>query len=67
MPIFTYIGHSNKKSKQICNKRFRLRSKINLKDGKDLPVYLNEIMTEYDFLGDGKCFYRNAPEKDMRK
>lgn len=55
-PIFTYIGDSNKISKQFCNRKFRTVSKIRLKKGIELPVKQDEVMSEWEFHGDGRHY-----------
>ncbi|KAA6321195.1 hypothetical protein EZS27_029123 [termite gut metagenome] len=67
-PIFNWvICQSNKYSKKLCNRKFRRYTHIALSKDKIPPVRLDEVMTEYDFKGDGKFYYRDASEKDMRK
>lgn len=66
-PIFTYTGNSNKISKQLCNRKFRTITKRNLKNGKDLPIKQDEVMTEWEFDGDGRRYISDAPKEDMRK
>ncbi len=67
IPIFTYIGHSNKISKRFCNRKFRKITKDRLLKSKDLPNKLNEVMTEWEFNGDGKRYIKNAPKEYLGK
>lgn len=66
-PIFTYAGDSNKISKQLCNRKFRTITKRNLKKGTDLPIKQDEVMTEWEFNGDGRRYLADAPKEYMRK
>ena len=61
---------SQKKDKQLCNRLFRSRSKRFIRDGKELPLRLREVMNIWDFAGDGKCYWGydcKYFEKLMRK
>lgn len=66
-PILTYIGRSNKISKRFCNRKFRKITRMGLKDSKDLPQKLDEVMTEWEFQGDGKRYIKDISKKFMRK
>lgn len=66
-PIFTYIGESNKISKRFCNRKFRTITRRNLKKGVNPPVKQDEVMTEWEFNGDGKRYLKNAPKEYLRK
>lgn len=67
IPIFKWISDSNKASKRLCNSKFRIITKRNLKKGIDLPQKQDEIMTEWEFHGDGRRYIKDAPQKYMRK
>lgn len=66
-PIFTYKGKSNKISKRFCNKKFRAITKRNLEIGINPPVKKDEVMTEWEFNGDGRRYIKNAPKEYLRK
>ncbi|MBK5719886.1 hypothetical protein JGH11_03280 [Dysgonomonas sp. Marseille-P4677] len=66
-PIFTYVGHSNKISKRFCNRKFRKTTKIRLLKSTNLPLRLDEVMTEWEFKGDGRRYIKNVSDKEMRK
>ena len=66
-PIFIYVGRSNKISKRFCNRKFRKATKIALLKSKNLPLKLDEVMTEWEFKGDGKHYIKHVSIKDMRK
>lgn len=40
---------------------------MGLKDSKDLPQKLDEVMTEWEFQGDGKRYIKDISKKFMRK
>lgn len=67
IPIFKYIGNSNKISKRLCNRKFRKRSKVSLLKDQSPPQKLDEVMTEWEFLGDGRKYIQDVPEKFLRK
>ena len=48
---------SQKRDKRICNRAFRRKSKISLKQGRELPYRTREIMDVWNFAGDGKCYW----------
>ncbi|MFC4675142.1 hypothetical protein [Dysgonomonas termitidis] len=61
---------SQKADKRICNRLFRRESKVLLKQGKDLPSRLREVMDVWSFAGDGKRYWGydcRFIEKLMRK
>jgi len=66
-PIFKYIGNSNKLSKRFCNRKFRKQTRIAILKNNFCPVRLDEVMTEYEFHGDGKQFVHSPNEKYLRK
>ena len=53
-PVVTYIGTSQRRGKQMCNRMFRRVSKTALLRDKLLPVSLREVLDEWDLGGDGK-------------
>ena len=65
---------SQKRGKQVCNRKFRRREHMALCSGhlERLPYQSIEIMDPWDLGGDGKCFWGYAFEeewfrKEMRK
>lgn len=49
---------SQKQDKRSCNRVFRRKSKIRLKQDCDLPVRLREVRDVWSFTGDGKRYWR---------
>lgn len=67
-PIFNITSaESNRTSKKFCNRLFRTIAKRNLKKGRDLPMKQDEVMTEWEFEGDGKRYIKDVPQGYMRK
>lgn len=61
---------SQKKEKQLCNRLFRSKSKRSIRDEKDPPFRLREVMDVWCFTGDGKNYWGYdwaGAEKLMRK
>lgn len=61
-PVVNYVGQSQKRGKQMCNRMFRRISKATLWSDKLLPVRPREILNEWDLGGDGK--HRILPTED---
>lgn len=53
-PVETYIGTSQKRGKQKCNRLFRRECKAALLTDKLLPIRLREVMDQWNLGGDGK-------------
>jgi hypothetical protein len=53
-PVETYIGKSQKRGKQMCNRMFRRECKTALFTDKLLPIRLREVLDEWSLGGDGK-------------
>ena len=63
-PGHTWCGRSQKRGKQLSNKRFRRSEHQNITMGNfiSLPLRTRELTNQYDLGGDGKgffCPYRN--------
>lgn len=67
IPIFSYVGESNKISKRFCNKKFRTIAKRNIAKGTNPPIKKDEVMSEWEFYGDGKRYLKNISQRYMRK
>lgn len=75
VPISCGAGcKSQKRGKQVCNRKFRRREHLALGSGhfERLPFQSIEIMDPWDLGGDGKCFWGFSPKeewyrKEMRK
>lgn len=73
-PAGTYVGHSQKRGKQMSHGRFRRRERMLIQRGgfDSLPRRQREITNQWDLGGDGKGFWGFAPgdewfAKAMRK
>lgn len=58
---------SEKDDKKIWHSRFRARVKTLLRSGEEADVHIREVSNPWDFNKDGKNYWNNATEKDMRK
>ena len=67
--IFGNAGGSDKPGKQLANRKLRKHSKAQLKKGDfDKPMpHKNEVDNVWNFPKDGKNYWKNAQEEDMRK
>ncbi|MCS2894638.1 hypothetical protein NXY11_00545 [Parabacteroides faecis] len=54
----------------MCNRLFRSKSKQYIREGKEPPYRLREVMNVWSFVGDGKVYWGydwKGVEKLMRK
>lgn len=59
-----YLNGSNKQDKQIANKKFRRKSKLNIRDlDKDIPYDLDEVSDTWNFRSDGLAHYSSFKDK----
>lgn len=63
----TTTASSEKEDKRIANRKFRrlVKSKAKVLD-EDMPQ-IREVSNVWSFAKDGKRYYHNPDEKDMRK
>jgi len=68
-PIFgNTTAPSEKHDKRLANRMFRRKTKIAVKNEVDPPQKIDEVFNmEWDGSKDGKHYWHNAQEKDMRK
>lgn len=68
-PILTHlvVRKSQKKDKELCNRRSRAITKNSMHHEEDPPYRLREVQDEWTFDGDGKSYWKECPEKEMRK
>lgn len=63
-PITYWAGcKSQKRGKQVCNRKFRRKEHQTISVGKidQLPYKSIEMMDPWDLGGDGKCYYHAKP------
>lgn len=67
--IFGNAGGSEKQDKRWCNKKIRHKVREQLEDEDyDTPMPLpNEVHNVWGMAKDGKSYWPEATEKDMRK
>ena len=67
-PAITWCGRTNKRSKQICNRIFRHRSRQNIRNGLEPLHKKQEALNNYKFNEDGTAVYiKDLEKKWMRK
>jgi hypothetical protein len=70
-PIFGWTKRGNKigekKEKQRANRRFRLKTRMALVAQRVLPTSLRQISNIWTWAKDGKMYWANATDQDMRK
>ena len=67
--IFGCAGGSDKKDKRLCNRALRKKVREQLKQedyDKPFPIK-QEIIDEYSMTNDGKHYWKDAKDEDMRK
>ena len=63
--FINYLNGSNKQDKQIANKKFRRKSKLNIRDlDKDIPYDLDEVSDTWNFRSDGLAHYTSFSFKN---
>lgn len=76
--IFGHTGSSEKEDKRINNRMFRRKENVidgEIKKSVDVdsvddsvyPVDMDEIRSTWSMRKDGKSYWKNAPDKSMRK
>ena len=57
---------SQKRGKQICNRKFRRREHqcISVGDYEELPLYTIEVISSWDLGGDGKAYQHGDPQEE---
>lgn len=67
--IFGHCGHSEKKDKRFANRMFRRKQKAAIQVGEldKLPTDVEEVYPIWSMSKDGKEYWPDAQEKDMRK
>lgn len=67
-PFLAWCSGRNKPWKQLANRIFRRKSKININQGKEPKHDLNEISDTWSWPSDGLATYRkNLDKKYLRK
>ena len=64
--IFPNAGSSEKKDKQLANRKFR-RKKVTEFNEDELPLDLDEVSNKWTGSKDGKHYWENATKRDMSK
>jgi len=67
LPITCWAGcKSQKRGKQMCNRKFRRRERMSLNtiQFEKLPLRTIEVMDPWDLGGDGKTYYRAEPSDE---
>ncbi len=62
-PIFGFTcAKSEKKDKQLANRKFRRITKENIRNFnfEEAPVYLKQIVSYWDFAKDGKHYWKKG-------
>lgn len=59
-------GHSDKRSKQIANRKFRHREHqaILMEKYGDLPNHIREVSDTFNFASDGLAYWMDIPTED---
>lgn len=67
--IFGNCGHSEKQDKRRANRAFRRKQRVAIhkEDFEKLPIDLEEVASIWSMSKDGKSYWEDASEKDMRK
>ena len=67
--IFGNASGSEKKDKQLCNRKIRHKVRQQIEEGDfETPMPLpNEVYNEWGMAKDGKSYWKDATERDMGK
>lgn len=63
-PVTYWAGcKSQKRGKQVCNRKFRRRERISIRTNRfeRIPYLTIEVMDTWDLGGDGKVYYHAEP------
>lgn len=64
--IFPNAGSSEKKDKQLANRKFR-RKKADEFNEDELPLDLDEVSNKWGMSKDGKHYWKDATKRNMSK
>lgn len=64
----TCVGvKSQKRGKQMCNRKFRAMERDAISNGNEPPYNLNQAIGEWDLGGDGKMIYGFGEKYELFK
>jgi hypothetical protein len=66
-PILGIASVSDKEGKRQANRAFRRNVHMEVLKGKEIVSLLREVSNVWDFPKDGKRYWKNLPDKYLRK